>query len=50
MFDDFYSSFVYNFEISFPKMVQLLKTKNDEWITHDVRQSQEIVKALYWET
>lgn len=50
MFDEFYSSFLYYFEISFPKTVQRLKTKDDEWITNTIRHSQELVKNLYWET
>lgn len=51
LFNDFYSTFIYIFDVCFPKAI--CKVKDDshvKWITEEIMTSQDHLKELYWNT
>lgn len=49
-FKEFYSSFLYLFDISFPIVILNKNDNSSNWVNKDVRASQNALKDLYWNT
>lgn len=49
-FEEFYSSSLYLFDISFPLVILNKNSNSSNWVNKEVRASQNALKDLHWNT